>query len=193
MPHPSVGLICVYCSNCSAELETYSHSQNQTRNGKISFCSVLIVTFFPLPTHKHTQHLATSIFPNCWEHLQALTKHNINSLQTLSDSSEGLCHAATGVWEQQVIWPIRWGGDLGGQIGRVTVGCGPGLWGLPPLILKKPCHKFLNDQSEGRGRKAALRFYKILASWTQRCLKGRQVRIVFITESYVDFFFNFLF
>lgn len=63
---------------------------------------------------------------------ETLTKHNINSLQTLSDSSEGLCHAATGAWEQRVIWPIRCGCDLGGQIGSVTVGWWPKHWGCHP-------------------------------------------------------------
>lgn len=50
----------------------------------------------------------------------------------MSDFLEGLCHVAAGAWEQRAIWPIRWGGDLGDQIGRLTVGFWPGHWVATP-------------------------------------------------------------
>lgn len=167
MLQPGVRLICVYCSNCS-----------KTRNLfpllKIQVSSHQSELFFPRPYNL--------CVPNWWECLGTLTKHNISSLQTSSDSSEGLCHAATGVWEQRVIWPIRWGGDLGGQIGSVTVGCWPGHWGCHPWTSKRGMPRVPKWPQRGTRRrwafddKECFHFCTVLVYWSQRSQHERQLK-----------------
>lgn len=59
--------------------------------------------------------------------------------------------------------------------------------GLPPLILEKPCHEFLNDHSQGRGREGTSDgWYKILAFWSQWNM------IIWITDKMSWLFLQFV-
>lgn len=132
---PCVGLICVCCRNCSESESSFSQLKLEQNIEKYWGFLHMGANFSLFYLHSLTWLLEASLSTDqTWK----VCKHCLIPHKAF----------ATQQWfffllEQQAIWPIRWGPDLGSQIGRT--GCWPGHQGYRPKI---PKNEFLEDRGK---------------------------------------------